>query len=93
MGGRPGPSYGRWVSASELAEYAFCPRAHHYARHPAQAPIAPEAPERRAEGERWHERTLAAEVDLERGGYRRAAWLLGLAVGLLGLLAWLTLGS
>lgn len=83
----------RWVTASEIAEYAFCPRAHYYSTQ--GSPVAPSAgaAAARAEGIAWHEQALRHDVDLERSGYGRAGALLALAFGLLILLAWLTVLS
>ena len=78
-----------WVSASELAEYAYCPRAHYYARHP-PAVGPPRASGRRARaGERFHARTLGAE---RRHAEHGAAYWAALALGILlvvGALAWI----
>ena len=67
----------RWISATELADYAYCPRSWWYRQHP-----PPEgrtaASDRSAEaGIRFHERALAAEWRRERLG---AAYLLLLVV-------------
>ncbi|HTP54431.1 MAG TPA: hypothetical protein VML94_05680 [Thermoplasmata archaeon] len=70
---RPDPP---WVSATDLAEYAFCPRSLYYRR---RAPDAPETPAESA-GRRYHARVLAAE---RRRSDHPAAYWLGLAVGLL----------
>lgn len=45
-----------WTSATELAEYAYCPRAHFYRRQ-GEAPPSPAA----TEGESFHHRRLASE--------------------------------
>jgi hypothetical protein len=65
----------RWVSATELAEYAYCPRALFYRRR------FPDAEETVAQagGRRVHDRRLAAE---RRRSERPAAYWAGLAVGL-----------
>jgi CRISPR/Cas system-associated exonuclease Cas4 (RecB family) len=70
------PGYG-WVSASDLAEYAYCPRALYYRRR------YPHAPETAAEasGRRYHEHVLRAER--RRADYPAALWagvLLGLVL-------------
>ncbi len=76
---RPVPAPDGWCSPSELAEYAFCPRAHFYHR---QAP-APRTPASAA-GERYHEATLSGELWRDR--HRRTAWAaVGLGLLLLGL--------
>lgn len=80
---------GGWVSATDLAEYAYCPRAQYYREHP--PPGGPTAAgERRAVvGERYHARMLGRERRrAEHGG---AYWItLGIGVLLvLGGFAWL----
>ena len=73
-----------WLSASDLAEYAYCPRALYYRR---RSPEEPERPVVRA-GRAYHERALRAEH--RRAAYGRAYWgafLVGialLAIALLG---------
>lgn len=69
-----------WVTASDLAEYAYCPRALWYRRHP-----PPDGPSRssqvaRAEGERFHVRTLQRRARAER--WSGVGWLL-VGLGLL----------
>lgn len=62
----------RWSTPSDLAEYAFCPRAHHYRLH-GEAPTS-----RSAEaGETYHARRLSAER--WRAEHRSAPWLAVLA--------------
>jgi CRISPR/Cas system-associated exonuclease Cas4 (RecB family) len=52
----------RWTSASDLAEYAYCPRAGYYRRH-----RAPPAPTVESEaGVAYHARELARAGALER---------------------------
>jgi CRISPR/Cas system-associated exonuclease Cas4 (RecB family) len=78
-----------WASASDLADYAFCPRAHWYHDHP-----PPEGPTsahraRSAAGVRFH--TVALTAERRHATYGGAYWV-GLLVGvllLLGGLAWL----
>ena len=50
---------GGWVSASDLADYAYCPRAHWYQRHPPRGAPGPAASARR--GVRFHRRELRSE--------------------------------
>ena len=58
----------RWISASELADYAYCPRSWWYREHPPAEGRSPES-ERSAEaGIRSHDRVLAAEWRRERLG-------------------------
>ena len=69
MSGRARNSpYRAWASASELAEYAYCPRAWWYQRHP---PVeGPTRESRRAAeaGVRFHRSELAAERRRDRLG-------------------------
>lgn len=76
-----------WTSPSELAEYAYCPRARWYRRHP--PPGAPDraAAARRRAGLRYHHRILSAERRRsEHGGAYWTGLLLGLLLVGLGLL-------
>jgi hypothetical protein len=78
-----------WASASDLADYAFCPRAHWYHDHPpAEGPTSSQLA-RAAAGTRFHASVLSAERrHAEHGG----AYWVGLLVGallLLGGLAWI----
>lgn len=80
--GRP-----RWVSASELAEYAYCPRAWWFRGHP--PPLGPSRESQRAarSGARFHAETLDGERARERWAGRYVVLLLvALALLLLGLL-------
>lgn len=73
----PGP----WVSASDLAEYAYCPRSHWYSTHPEEVPVGTPVDPRARRGQRYHQRTLAAERDHDRHVGRYIALLLiGLAL-------------
>lgn len=51
----------RPVSASELAEYAYCPRAHWYSTHAEAAGGRPRPDPKAREGVRYHHRALSAE--------------------------------
>jgi len=70
-----------WTSASELADYAYCPRSHWYRNHP-----PPEGPSRSSQrnalaGVRYHERVLVAERHRdERGGAYWALLLVGVVL-------------
>ena len=58
----PGPPHrGRYVSASELAEYAFCPRAHYYQQHPEGRATSAESSVRADAGVRYHTRVARSE--------------------------------
>jgi hypothetical protein len=69
----PGPD--GWSSASELAEYSFCPRAHFYHRQG-----EPPATRASAAGVRYHATALGSERWRDR--HAGAAWA-AVAVGLL----------
>ncbi len=66
-----------WTTPSELAEYAYCPRALHYRR-----TLGPSPPSRPAvAGERYHVRVLGAE--LRRASHGAAYWAIVAAGALL----------
>ena len=70
-----------WVTASDLAEYAYCPRAFYYRL---RRPDAPETA-RSSSGRRYHARVLGAER--WRADHPAALWagvVLGVAVAALG---------
>ncbi len=80
-----------WVSASDLADYAYCPRAHFYHVHPPRGGSTPEAQARARSGTRYHRRILGAER--RRADHGGAYWA-ALAVGtvlVLGGLGWIFL--
>jgi CRISPR/Cas system-associated exonuclease Cas4 (RecB family) len=71
-----------WITATDLAEYAYCPRALHYRR---RFPTDPDPPEAIA-GRKFHRRVLTAES--RRAARRGSYWagvLLGSALVALGL--------
>jgi CRISPR/Cas system-associated exonuclease Cas4 (RecB family) len=71
----------RWASASDLSEYAYCPRALYYRR---RYPDAPETPPEHA-GRAYHHRLLGAERRrAEHGGLYWAGLLLGVAIAAMG---------
>ena len=85
--GAPGsdPARRPWVSASELAEYAYCPRAWYYRSHPPPGGRTAAGRRSAAAGEAYHGRTLDAEWARERSGAAYAYLLLaGLAVVIVG---------
>ena len=84
MSRRPG-----WVSASELAEYAYCPRAHWYSGHPPPGGPAPDARRRSEAGQRYHRATLGAEERREAHGGAYVALLVIGALVVIGGFAWL----
>jgi len=78
-----------WASATDLAEYAYCPRAHWYHDHPPAGGPSRGAQRRADAGRRFHARELAGER--RRAEYRGAYWG-ALVVGVLlvlGALAWI----
>jgi CRISPR/Cas system-associated exonuclease Cas4 (RecB family) len=80
---------GGWVSASDLADYAYCPRAHWYQGHPPPDGPAPAARERSESGRRYHADVLGAERRREeRGGAYWVALLVGVVL-VLGGIAWI----
>ncbi len=60
-----------WVSASDLAEYAYCPRAFWYRKHPPAGMSASNSDRSSRRGQRFHRRELGAERKREAhaGGY------------------------
>jgi CRISPR/Cas system-associated exonuclease Cas4 (RecB family) len=68
------------VTASDLAEYAYCPRAYWYRRHPPPEGPTPSSRGARAGGERYHARALTTRYRRERWP---AVWWVLVAVGLL----------
>ena len=78
-----------WTSASDLAEYAYCPRAHFYHVHP-PAGGPDRSSQRRAEaGRRFHGRELSGERRrAEHGGAYWAVFVVGIVLAL-GALAWI----
>jgi hypothetical protein len=80
-----------WVSASDVADYAYCPRAHWYHDHPPRGGATSEARARADAGVRYHRRELSAERRrAEHGGAYWAALALGVAL-VLGGGAWIFL--
>jgi hypothetical protein len=77
----------RIVSASELAEYAFCPRALYYRRHPGGRPVASDASERERAGVVYHERTTRSDRRWAETSTIPYVLLLLLGIGLLALAA------
>ena len=76
-----------WTSPSDLADYAYCPRAHWYHHHPPSGGPRRSSQERSRFGTRYHRRVLRAEERRERhGGAYWIAFLLGIALLLAGLL-------
>jgi hypothetical protein len=78
-----------WTSASDLADYAYCPRSHWYHDHPPDGGPDRGARRRAEAGRRFHDRELSGERRrAEHGGAYWAALVLGVLV-CLGALAWI----
>jgi len=74
-----------WVSASDLADYVYCPRSHWYRHHPPAGGPSGSSQRSAAGGRRYHDRVLTAERHrAERGGAYWAVLLLGLAIAAAG---------
>ena len=72
---------GPWVSASDLAEYAYCPRSYWYSRHPESYPGESRPDPRARAGASFHRRVLSAERRREDHAAGYAALLLaGVAI-------------
>lgn len=69
-----------WTSASDLADYAYCPRSHWYHEHPPPGGESSDALARASQGRRYHARTIGGE--LRRARHTGAYWA-ALFVGLL----------
>jgi CRISPR/Cas system-associated exonuclease Cas4 (RecB family) len=68
-----------WASASDLAEYTYCPRAYWYRTHPPPGEV-PRGTQRRAEaGTRYHTRELRSEGARESNA---GAYLVLVGIGL-----------
>ena len=77
-----------WATASDLAEFAFCPRAHYYRHHPTEARVAPGALRSADLGREYHElRALrVAERDAHVGRWAAAVLV---AILILAVVAWI----
>lgn len=73
---------GEWATVSDLSEYAYCPRALYYRRHPDDAQLAPGSALRSARGTRFHEVGLSAveRREAQGAGPAAVALLIGLAI-------------
>lgn len=65
------------VSASDLADYAYCPRSYYYRCHPPAGGPAPDAARRSQAGERAHARELGG--DRRRAAHGALYWLVVVA--------------
>jgi hypothetical protein len=83
------PRDGAWVSASEIADYAYCPRSWWYGRHPPTQGRGAASDRSARAGIRYHERVLAAEWRRERAGTAYLALLAIACVLVVGGLLWL----
>lgn len=70
---------GAWSSPSDLAEWAYCPRAHFYRHARPAGTVGPAARARRRRGTSYHARTLGAE---RRRAEHARAYALAVALGL-----------
>jgi hypothetical protein len=78
-----------WATASDLADYAFCPRSHWYHDHPPTDGPTRSSQLRAGAGVRFHDRALSAE---RRRSEHGAAYWAGLLLGVvlvLGGAAWI----
>jgi hypothetical protein len=69
----------RYVSAGELADYAYCPRSHYYRTHPDGRAPAEGALARERAGTSYHTRTIRS--DRRRAESSPWPWVAALAVG------------
>jgi hypothetical protein len=74
------PDRRRYVSASELADYAFCPRSHYYRLHPEGRRPADGALAREAAGVEYHHRTIGS--DRRWAGASPLPWVVAVVVGI-----------
>ncbi|MCI4345458.1 MAG: hypothetical protein L3K07_01700 [Thermoplasmata archaeon] len=84
MGQRSRASGPAWATASELGEYAFCPRAWHYRAHPPEESPSDADLEREEYGREFHARALSRERSLEQSSPAAAG--VGVLLVLVGLL-------
>jgi hypothetical protein len=78
-----------WTSASDLADYAYCPRSHYYHDHPPPEGPTPDGQRRAERGRRYHAASLGAErARAEHGGAYWAALAVGVLL-VLGGVAWI----
>jgi hypothetical protein len=82
---RPGTARS-WVSASDLADYVYCPRSYWYSLTRPEAGFDPSARRRLERGNRYHEQYLGAVAHRELHPARAWAWL-ALGLALIGLAA------
>jgi hypothetical protein len=76
-----------WVSAGELADYAFCPRSHWYSVTRPEAPGPRDSARRSSAGAAFHATQLSAvRQRAEHRGAYAAALVLGLLLAVLGVL-------
>jgi hypothetical protein len=79
----------RWASASDLADYAYCPRSHWYHDHPPEGGPSRATRDRSEAGQRFHAHELSGERRrAEHGGAYWGALALGLLLAL-GALVWI----
>lgn len=82
-GSRPREVTGNWVSAGDLADWVYCPRAHYFRSHPPPEGEDPQGRALRDAGTGYHDRFLRSELRRERAG---ANWWIAAAAGVVLLL-------
>jgi len=78
-----------WASATDLAEYSYCPRAWYYRTHEPEVPVSATARRASEAGERYHRSTLADEERREEHGAAYAAALILALLLVVGGVVWL----
>ncbi len=78
-----------WVTAADVADYAFCPRSHWYRHHPPPEGPTAQARRRSAAGERFHTAELRATDRRSRHGASYWVWVVVGGLLVLGGVAWL----
>ena len=83
------PAYREWASATDVSEYAYCPRAWYYRTHSDPSERTEESQRSSAAGQSFHAEMLEREWRREHGLGRYLALLLVGALVVLGGLAWI----
>ncbi len=82
----------RTITASELAEFAYCPRAWWYSAHPPSGGPEPQSLARAAEGRRFHDARLGAVERREAWGAAAVAAAIAALLLIAATIAWAVLG-